>query len=324
MAVSIIITVMMAFLVALLTCPFFIKVMKRLQFGQQIRDDGPSHHSLKAGTPTMGGLVILFSTFPVVLIMAGSSTLLGLIFMVAIGCGIIGFFDDYLKVTRSRSLGLKARSKLAGEILLSLLLILLLRFFGFYSPLVVLPVLNLTINLGPLYPVLVFLLITGFSNSVNLTDGIDGLAAGVSVISLSAYIIIASLAGFPGTAFFSAALAGACLGFLVFNRHPARIFMGDVGSLALGGSFAAIAILTKTELILLIVGAVFVLEAFSVIFQVIGFRLTGRRLFLMSPLHHHFELKGWSEWRVVTNFWAAALVFAVAGTLAYSRLVWRL
>lgn len=314
----------MAFIAMLVTCPIFIRFMKRLQFGQQIRDDGPSHHSLKAGTPTMGGLVILFSTLLAALIMTGSSTVLGLLFMVSLGCGIIGFLDDYLKVTRSRSLGLKARSKLAGELVLTLLLILALRFFGLYSPLVVMPVLNLTINLGPFYPVLVFLLITGFSNSVNLTDGIDGLAAGVSVISLSAFIFVSYWAGFPAAAVFSAALAGACLGFLIFNRHPARIFMGDVGSLALGGSFAAIAILTKTELFLLIIGAVFVIEAFSVIFQVISFRLTGRRLLLMSPLHHHFELKGWSEWRVVTNFWAAAFIFAVAGTLAYSRLVWRL
>jgi len=319
MIIWIMTAVMLAFLISVAACPFFINIMKRLQYGQQIREDGPSRHSNKAGTPTMGGLVILLAAVLVSLIITGASPLLYLLLLVTVGCALIGFFDDYVKVSRGRSLGLKARSKLAGELALVLIFIILLRYLNLYSPVVVLPVFNHGINLGILYPIFVFLMISGFSNSVNLTDGVDGLAAGVSVISFAAYIIISLGSGFFEGAIFCAALAGACLGFLVYNRHPARIFMGDVGSLALGGSFAAVAIMTKTELFLLIVGAVFFLEALSVIIQVISFRLTGRRIFLMSPLHHHFELKGWSEWRVVCAFWGAALVFALVGTLAYSR-----
>ncbi len=307
-----------AFLVTVIVCPFFIKSMKRLQYGQQIREDGPSRHSGKAGTPTMGGLVILLAAVLASLIITGVSPLLYLLLLVTLGCALIGFFDDYVKVSRRRSLGLKARSKLAGELALVLILIILLRSLNLYSPIVVIPVLNLGINLGYLYPIFVFLIISGFSNSVNLTDGVDGLAAGLSVIAFTAYIAISLGTGFPEGAIFCAALAGACLGFLVFNRHPARVFMGDVGSLALGGSLAAVAVMTKTELFLLIIGAVYFMEALSVIAQVISFRLTGNRIFLMSPLHHHFELKGWSEWRVVCTFWGAALVFALAGTLAFS------
>ena len=319
MVIKILTALVITFLVTVLACPFFIRRMKKMQYGQQIRDDGPSRHSIKAGTPTMGGLVILFAAALVSIFMAGSSPLLYLLLLIALGCGVIGFFDDYFKVARSRSLGLKARSKLIGEFALTVLFMILLTIPNLYSSVVTTPVFKMSIDLGFLYPIFVFLFITGFSNSVNLTDGVDGLAAGTVFIALAAYIFIALGAGFPEAAIFCAALAGACLGFLVFNRHPARLFMGDVGSLALGGSLAAVAVLTKSELFLLIIGAVFVLEALSVIAQVISFRLTGRRIFLMSPLHHHFELKGWSEWRVVTTFWSVGLVFAVLGMLAYNR-----
>jgi phospho-N-acetylmuramoyl-pentapeptide-transferase len=318
MVVKIFLAVILTFLFIVFTCPLFIKSMKRLQYGQQIRDDGPSHHSIKAGTPTMGGIIILFAAFLFSIILSGSSPLLYLLFLITLGCGLIGFLDDYLKILHSRSLGLKARTKLAGEVAITLIFILLIIFMGHYSSIVVIPFFNLAVDLGIFYPIFVFLIISGFSNSVNLTDGVDGLAAGVSVLSFVAFVIIALEAGFPEVAIFCAALAGACLGFLVFNRYPARLFMGDVGSLALGGALAASALLTKTELYLLIIGGVFFLEALSVIAQVISFRLSGRRIFLMSPLHHHFELKGWSEWRVVASFWGAALVFAVIGVLAYN------
>lgn len=319
MVIKLLTALVITFLVTALACPFFIRRMEIMQYGQQIRDDGPSRHSIKAGTPTMGGLVILFAAVLVSMIMAGRSPLLYLLLLVTLGCGLIGFIDDYFKVARSRSLGLKARSKLIGEFALTALFLILLTIPNLYSSVVITPIFKLSIDLGFLYPIFVFLFITGFSNSVNLTDGVDGLAAGTVFIALAAYIYIALGSGFPEAAIFCAALAGACLGFLVFNRHPARLFMGDVGSLALGGSLAAVAVLTKSELFLLIIGAVFVLEALSVIAQVISFRLTGRRIFLMSPLHHHFELKGWSEWRVVTTFWSAGLVFAVLGMLAYNR-----
>ncbi len=319
MVVKIISAALLTFLATAIVCPFFINRMKQLQYGQQIRDDGPARHSLKAGTPTMGGMVMLLAAAAVSIIFAGKSPVLYLLLMVTLGCGLIGFLDDYLKLFFNRSLGLKARSKLAGLIALSLIYILFSGYMGLYSTKLVLPFFNLVFDLGIVYPLFVFIIIFGFSNSVNLTDGVDGLAAGTAAIALIAFLIIAITTGFPETAIFCAALTGACLGFLIYNRHPARLFMGDVGSLALGGALAALSLVTKAELFLVIIGGIFVLEAFSVIAQVTSFQLTGRRIFLMSPLHHHFELKGWSEWRVVRVFWGVALLFAVTGVAVFSR-----
>lgn len=321
MAVKMALALAVAFLVTVIACRPFIDRIRLLQFGQQIREDGPSSHRAKAGTPTMGGMVILAVATPVGIIFAGSLPSLYPLILVALGCGLIGFWDDYFKVARGRSLGLKARSKLAGGLVITLLFILLLRLLGLYSTQVIIPYLGAEINFGSLYPLLVFLVIIAASNSVNLTDGIDGLAAGAAVIALFAFTWIAYRAGLAGAALYCGALAGSCLGFLVYNRHPARLFMGDVGSLALGGAFAALAVILKVEFFLVIIGGVFVLEALSVIIQVASFQLTGRRVFLMSPLHHHFELKGWSEWRVVLTFWGAALIFALLGLAEYSRLV---
>ena len=319
MAVKIISAALLTFLATVIVCPFFVNRMKRMQYGQQIRDDGPARHSSKAGTPTMGGVVMLLAAAASSIIFAGKSPVLYLLLLITLGCGLIGFLDDYLKLFFNRSLGLKARSKLAGLVTLSIIYIMVSGYMGLYSTKLMLPVFNLTFDLGIVYPVFVFIIILGFSNSVNLTDGVDGLAAGSSAIALVAFIIIAMITGFFEVAIFCAALTGACLGFLIYNRHPARLFMGDVGSLALGGAFAVIALVTKTELFLVIIGGIFVLEAFSVIVQVASFQLTGRRIFLMSPLHHHFELKGWSEWRVVKVFWGVALLFAVTGVAVFSR-----
>jgi phospho-N-acetylmuramoyl-pentapeptide-transferase len=319
MVVKIISAALLTFLATVIVCPFFINRMKQLQYGQQIRDDGPDRHSIKAGTPTMGGVVMLLVATAFSIIFAGKSTVLYLLLIITLGCGLIGFLDDYLKLFFNRSLGLKARSKLAGLVALSLIYILLSGYMGLYSAKIMLPFFNLALDLGIIYPVFVFIIILGFSNSVNLTDGVDGLAAGTSAIALIAFLIIAIITGFPEAAIFCATLTGACLGFLIYNRHPARLFMGDVGSLALGGALAALSLVTKTELFLVIIGGIFVLEAFSVIAQVISFQLTGRRIFLMSPLHHHFELKGWSEWRVVKVFWGVALLFAVTGVAVFSR-----
>ncbi len=319
MAVLITAALIVTFLVTVIACPYFINRMKLLQYGQQIREDGPAGHSMKAGTPTMGGSVFILSAAAVSIIMAGGSPVLYAALLVTLGCGLIGFLDDYLKVARNRSLGLKARSKLAAQAVLAFAFIILLRYLGLYSTEVIIPFINVEIELGVFYPLLIFLIILAASNSVNLTDGIDGLAAGTAVIGLAVFVYIAWLAGKSETALFSAALAGACLGFLLYNRNPARLFMGDVGSLALGGAFASLAVLTKTEFLLPVIGAVFVIEALSVIAQVASYRLFGRRILLMSPLHHHFELKNWTEWRVVLTFWAAASVFAILGALSYSR-----
>ena len=317
MVLAIMMAVIVSFLITAAACPLFIKRMLLMQYGQQIRTDGPNHHSVKAGTPTMGGIIFILTAALVSLILVGPAPQLFAVLLVTLGCGLIGFLDDYLKISRSRSLGLKARSKLAGEAVLTLIFIILTRYMGLYSSAITLPVINLPIDLGFVYPIFVFLIISGFSNSVNLTDGVDGLAAGAAIITLTAFIYISYRAGVNEIALFCGALIGACLGFLIYNRHPARLFMGDVGSLALGGSFAAVAVLMKVELFLLIIGGVFVLEALSVIAQVISFQLTRRRILLMSPLHHHFELKGWSEWRVVSVFWILSFIFSMLGALAY-------
>ncbi len=319
MDASILIAAPVVFIITVVASPILIKRMLFLQYGQQIRTDGPAGHALKAGTPTMGGVVFILAAAMISLLLAGRSPLLLTALLVTLGCGAIGFFDDYFKIARGRSLGLKARSKLAGEVVITLLFIVLLRYLGLYSTVISLPSFNLVIDLGYFYPLFVYLVISASSNSVNLTDGADGLAAGTAVIALAAFGHIAVQQSVGEIALFCAALSGGCLGFLVYNYYPARLFMGDVGSLSLGGAFAAVAVLTKTELFLLIIGGVFVIEALSVIVQVTSFRFTGRRILLMSPLHHHFELKGWSEWRIVKTFWFIALVFALIGLGAYSR-----
>lgn len=317
MTLKIILTLLVAFAAALVACPIFIRRMKMLQYGQQIREDGPARHSTKAGTPTMGGVVILLAATLSALITAGKQPQLYMLLFVALGCGLIGFLDDYLKIAGRHSLGLRARSKLAGGLAIAAMFTLFIYLAGLYSPLVWIPFSSAFINLGILYPFFLLLVVLSATNTVNLTDGIDGLAAGTSIIALIAFLYISLQAGKPAVAIFIAALIGACLGFLIYNRHPARLFMGDVGSFGLGGAFAAIAVLTKTELLLIIIGGIFVIEALSVIAQVLSFKLTGKRVLLMSPLHHHFELKGWSEWRVVLVFWSAATLFSVTGVLAY-------
>jgi len=318
MLAKIMITFFTAFLFSIIAYPLFIQQMKKLQFGQQIRGEGPEHHSVKAGTPTMGGLIIIFSAVLVSLFVTSLALPYLLILPVLLGCGLLGFIDDYQKIIKKQSLGLKARSKLAGMVIITVIFLVLLKIAGFYSATISLPLINQNFNLGYSYPLLVLLLITGFSNSVNLTDGLDGLAAGTSILALMVFAAIGLMSNANSIALFCFALVGAALGFLAFNRYPAKIFMGDVGSLAIGGTLAAVAVLTKMELLLLIIGAVFVVEAFSVTLQVIFFQLFGKRILLMSPLHHHFELKGWSEWKVVSLFWLAALIFGLIGFWQYS------
>jgi len=229
MMVKIIIALLLAFLLSVLAYPFFIRWMDHLQFGQQIREDGPARHAQKSGTPTMGGLVIILSAVIAALLTAGLDRSFLLVLPVFLGCGLLGFLDDYLKIVKKQSLGFKARSKLIGMLIIAIIFMVLLSLTGLYDPVVRLPFFNLALNLGASYPLLVLLLITGFSNSVNLTDGVDGLAAGTAALALAAFAYIGYRAGIPAVALFCAALTGACLGFLVFNRHPARLFMGDVG-----------------------------------------------------------------------------------------------
>jgi phospho-N-acetylmuramoyl-pentapeptide-transferase len=304
-----------AFLIALALGPVLIPILRRLKFGQSIREEGPQRHQAKAGTPTMGGLLILVALTIPALAFAGKSAEVWLALFVTLGHGLIGFIDDYIKVVLKRNLGLKAREKILGQIIMAVALAYIATtHFGRGTDLWV-PFLGANIDFGPLYYILIFLVLIGTTNAVNLTDGLDGLAAGTTTIAAAAYAVIALVFGNQPLAVFCLALAGAALGFLRYNAHPAKVFMGDTGSLALGGALAAVAVLTKTELLLVIVGGVFVIEALSVIIQVISFKSTGKRVFRMSPIHHHFELGGWTETKVVAVFWLAGAFFAALGLI---------
>ena len=306
-----------AFAVTALLAPVVIPILRRLKAGQSIREEGPKGHQKKAGTPTMGGLIMIPAVVGVTLWFAGATkeTLLAL-FLFG-GYAVVGLADDALKVVFKRNLGLTARQKLLGQLAIALV------YFMFSSDKLQqlwLPWSGQWVEIGTVAGVnFMFLVMVGTTNAVNLTDGLDGLAAGVTVVTALVYTVLCLNAAQPALAVFAATIAGACAGFLLFNAHPARVFMGDTGSLALGGGLAALALATRTELLLVVIGGIYVAEALSVILQVASFKTTGKRIFLMSPLHHHFELKGWSEWRIVLVFWSVA---AVLGVLAL--LIWQL
>lgn len=312
------ITLAISFLITVLLSPLFIPFLRRLKFGQSIREEGPKSHQKKSGTPTMGGLMIILSVIITSLIMSmkvnGSIGIdLWLLIFVLFGYGLIGFLDDFIKVAMKRNLGLTSKQKMAGQLIIGIVFCIIL-YSQDFSTYVMIPGTSLQLDLGWGYAILVIVMLVGSSNAVNLTDGLDGLLAGTAAIAFGAFAILAWY-GSPqeDVTIFALATVGALLGFLVFNAHPAKVFMGDTGSLALGAGIAGIAILTKLEIILVIIGGVFVIETLSVIIQVISFKTTGKRVFKMSPLHHHYELLGWSEWRVVTTFWLVGLVFAALG-----------
>ncbi|CDQ40208.1 MULTISPECIES: phospho-N-acetylmuramoyl-pentapeptide-transferase [Virgibacillus] len=313
------ITIAIAFLITVLFSPIFIPFLRRLKFGQSIREEGPQSHMKKTGTPTMGGLMIVFSVIITSIIMAAKTSPDGIgyelwvLLLVLIGYGLLGFLDDFIKVAMKRNLGLTSKQKMLGQLIIALIVYFILRDQGFPTYISI-PGTSVQLELGWGYALLIIFMLVGASNAVNLTDGLDGLLAGTAAIAFGAFGILAWY-GFPQNevTIFSLAVVGALLGFLVFNAHPAKVFMGDTGSLALGGAIAAIAILTKLEILLVIIGGVFVIETLSVIIQVISFKTTGKRVFKMSPLHHHYELLGWSEWRVVTTFWLVGLIFAALG-----------
>ena len=310
-----------SFLLSLVLCllsgPILIPLLRRLKLGQSVRSDGPRRHLLKTGTPTMGGIMFLLSTTVATLSVAPAATLAGTALLVTLGHGLIGFADDFFKIVLRRPLGLKARHKLLGQALLGMVLaITVATYLGRETELTI-PFWETVIPLGTFYYFFVVLMVMGLSNAVNLTDGLDGLAAGAAFFAALTYAVLMAWQGHNELAIFAAALAGGCLGFLGFNRRPAKVFMGDTGSLALGAGLAALAVLSGTELLMLIVGGVFVVETVSVIIQVLSFRLTGRRVFRMSPLHHHFELTGWPETKVVKAFWLWGIGFGLAGLAAY-------
>ena len=310
---ALIFAALIAAVVVLISGPIAIPMLHKLKFGQSIRTEGPKSHQVKSGTPTMGGIFMILGIVVATAICAELNTEILLALFILIGHFFLGFLDDYIKVVKKRNLGLKARQKLLGQIIISIVTIYFATTQLGIETTLWIPVIGEHLDLGIFYYVLVLLVIVGASNAVNLTDGLDGLASGCMAIASSCYAVICIIEGHWELAIFCAAIVGACVGFLKFNFHPAKIFMGDTGSLALGGAFAAMGILTHTELLLPVVGLVFVCEALSVILQVISFQSTGKRIFRMAPLHHHFELGGWKELKVVFVFWSVGLICGIAG-----------
>jgi phospho-N-acetylmuramoyl-pentapeptide-transferase len=320
-----------ALIVSLLLGPGLIRRLQEFQIGQEIREEGPSSHQSKQGTPTMGGILIITAVVLPTLLWADLGNHFVWVAVIStLLFGVIGFVDDFLKIRRKQNLGLTARHKFAAQIVVSLLLgvaLIWLADAGHFVTTLSVPFFkNFTPDLGWSYVVLAVLVLVGSSNAVNLTDGLDGLAIGSLLIAsatfavlayasgnaiVSDYLGIQNIKGVGEVTVFCGAVVGASLGFLWFNSHPAEVFMGDVGSMAMGGALGTTALLIKQEILLIIVGGLFVIEAASVILQVGSFKLRGKRIFRMSPLHHHFELSGWSETKVVIRFWIVALIFSL-------------
>lgn len=300
--------------------PVTIAFLRRLKFGQEIRKDGPETHLKKSGIPTMGGILIVFAFTVAAALLAPGGGSLPWALAATLGYFLVGIADDLLIIVRRRSLGLKARQKLFWQFIFGIGLAYAVAATPGLGPAVAIPGGQGTLKL-PVWAYTVFggVLMVAVTNAVNLTDGLDGLAAGSVTIAAVAYGLIALGQGALDLAVFAGAVAGACLGFIWFNAPPAQVFMGDAGSLALGSALGSLALLTKQELLLVVIGGLFVLEALSDIIQVASFRLTGRRVFRMAPLHHHFELLGWAETKVVARFWLVALVCALAGLLLAGR-----
>jgi phospho-N-acetylmuramoyl-pentapeptide-transferase len=317
-----------ALIVSFLMGPALIQALQNWRIGQQIREAGPQSHQIKSGTPTMGGILILIAIVLSTLLWADlKNRYIWIVLFTTVGFGAVGFWDDYLKVIRKKSDGLLPRYKFSLQIVVAVLVALALFHSPAYSSRLHFPFFkHFSPDLGWFYLPFVVFLIVGASNAVNLTDGLDGLAIGPIIVTSIAYLIVAYVSGhhkfaeyllipyIDGAgelAVFCGAIVGASLGFLWYNAYPASVFMGDVGSLPIGGALGAVAIISKHELLLLLVGGIFVIEALSVITQVISFKTRGKRVFLMSPIHHHFELKGWHESKVVIRFWIIAIILAL-------------
>ncbi len=321
-----------ALLISFILGPWLINRMREIKMGQFIREEGPESHQKKAGTPTMGGILInLAILIPTLLWADLTNPYIWIVLFVTFAYGAIGFIDDFQKLSKKQNLGLTSKQKFSLQTVVALIAGLAIAYLpqihNAYSTTLTFPFFkSAVINLGFMYIPFIVVVLVGASNAVNLTDGLDGLAIGSTLIAAVTYTILTYAAGnfkvadylriawVPQAgelAVFCGAMVGASLGFLWFNAHPAEIFMGDVGSLALGGAIGCLAVMIKQEILLVFVGGLFVLEALSVIIQVISFKTTGRRVFKMSPLHHHFELSGWRETKVVVRFWIIAIIFAM-------------
>jgi phospho-N-acetylmuramoyl-pentapeptide-transferase len=330
--VRVLVATVIAMLISILTGPKFIAFLRRRELGQQIRAELPAGHVAKQGTPTMGGILILLSASLAFLALSRYSTTALTVFFATVACGAVGFADDFIKLTHRRSLGLAGRWKLLWLAIISAVVAYLARDVGLSTD-VLLPVLGWELPLSWAWYALLFFVIAGAANGVNLTDGIDGLAAGTGIIAIFTFTTICVLTSvrigqLPGAtervpyldmAILGGALIGASIGFLWYNAFPAEVLMGDTGSMAIGGALGAFAIMTKTEVLLLLIGGIFVLEALSVMLQVFTFKYLGRRIFLIAPIHHHFEMKAWSETKIMVRFWIATGILCAIGFALYYR-----
>src|SRR5438270_2065820 len=309
-------------LMCLFLSPRFIEFLRNREFGQNVREEGPEGHHTKAGTPTMGGIIIFTAIWAPFLILSNYDWRAIGIYLAAIACAALGFADDYTKIIKRRSLGLRARTKLGVTIAISLALWWVAHYKAGLPDTLRLRFVDAQIDLGIFYSVLIYLVVAGTTSGVNLADGLDGLAAGCAAIVLLAYIGITFITrGEYDLTLLAACLVGACIGFLWFNSFPASIFMGDTGSLGLGGAIAGLAVMTNTTLLLLLLGGIFVIEALSVAIQVFSFQTFRKRVFLMAPIHHHFELMAWSETKIILRFWIVAAICGAIGFTIYQQTI---
>ncbi len=328
--VEVLLAGIVAMVISIAAGPKFIEFLRRNELGQHIREEGPERHVTKQGTPTMGGLLIMIAMSVPFLIFTERTLPALTAFFVTLGCAAVGFVDDWTKLTHRRSLGLAGRWKLLMLAVITAVVGLVVYDADFKTS-VYLPLADWDVPLSWAWYGLLFIIIAGAANSVNLTDGLDGLAAGTATISLLTYTAMGVVAYLVSVrarspdvedldlAILGASLIGASIGFLWYNAFPAQVFMGDTGSMGLGGALAAFAIMTKTEVLLILIGGIFVIEALSVILQVLWFRGLGRRIFLMAPLHHHFEMKAWSETRIMVRFWITGAIFCACAFVLYYR-----
>ena len=309
-------TSLISFLIVVILGPIFIPMLTKFKFGQTVRDDGPQTHLAKNGTPTMGGVLMILAILITGLTRSkiGSDMVVGLISVV--GFGLVGFLDDFIIIKKRRSLGLKPWQKIVLQLALALYISYYQYTKSASAAQLIIPFTDAVINLGPLYIPITTFIIIGIVNAVNLTDGLDGLASGVTLIVAAFFMIFATSISNTDVAVLAAATVGACIGFLGFNAYPAKIFMGDTGSMALGGAVTAFAVLTNSMLLFVLVGGIYFAEAISVMLQVTYYKLTKKRIFKMAPIHHHFEQCGWPETKVVFTFWIVTVVLAWIGIIA--------
>ena len=314
---KIVLNFLVSFIVVVAVMPKAIRYLKKLKFGQVEREEGLQSHKAKGGTPTMGGTVFILCAIIVVYILNMTSLknpYIHLLTFAFLGFGLVGFIDDYLIVVRKTNDGLKPLYKYALQSVVAIAFYILAKvFIPQFDTAISIPLLHIEVDIGWFYPILVYFMFTAGSNAVNLTDGLDGLATGLSMIAISVFVIFAIMNKDYEIAIYAMAVVGTLLGFMCFNYHPARIFMGDTGSLALGGFLAALAVLTRQELLFILIGGVFLVETLSVIIQVVSFKTIGKRVFKMAPIHHHFEMLGWTEQQVVISFWFLGFICGIIG-----------